>query len=393
MSSFLIFLALLPPFQPAPATEVPPTILVGGALIEHEQVDGYWETEITRRLPGRPLRFRNLGWSGDTVFGHSRAVFGSTNDGYRKLVEQIQKLNPGKTLFAYGMNESFDGPLGLEPFSKGYEKLLQDARLSGSSVLFLTPNRQETLPPPLPDASARNLQLAPYCQAIRQIAAKNNSHLIDLFEITAGLTSSASAPARLTSNGIHFSNAGYYLTSAAIAESFNKETPWKLTLDYPTGKSQSQGNTVAWNKASPGAWKVTDTMLPRSRPPVGCPATPWQRSVQIAGLLPGTFSLSIDGVEVARGIHSAWAKGIPLAKSPDYDQVDLLRKSIREKNQQFFHRWRPQNETYLFGFRKHEQGQNAKEIPQFDPLVASLEKEIQKLSKTVDRVYKISEVR
>jgi hypothetical protein len=32
----------------------------------------------------------------------------------------------------------------------------------------------------------------------------------------------------------------------------------------------------------------------------------------------------------------------------------------------FFHRWRPANWTYLFGFRKHEQGRNAVEIPRFD---------------------------
>jgi hypothetical protein len=47
----------------------------------------------------------------------------------------------------------------------------------------------------------------------------------------------------------------------------------------------------------------------------------------------------------------------------------------------FFHRWRPQNETYIFGFRKHEQGNNAVEIPQFDPLVTQIETEIDKLKK------------
>jgi hypothetical protein len=55
---------------------------------------------------------------------------------------------------------------------------------------------------------------------------------------------------------------------------------------------------------------------------------------------------------------------------------EKLRSLIRAKNQMFFHRWRPQNETYLFGFRKHEQGNNSVEIPQFDPLIADKEKEI-----------------
>ncbi len=56
-----------------------------------------------------------------------------------------------------------------------------------------------------------------------------------------------------------------------------------------------------------------------------------------------------------------------------------LRDAIVRKNQLFFHRWRPENYTYLFGFRKREQGQNGKEIPEFDPLIAQLEKEIDRI--------------
>lgn len=53
-------------------------------------------------------------------------------------------------------------------------------------------------------------------------------------------------------------------------------------------------------------------------------------------------------------------------------------KEILWKNELFFHRFRPQNETYLRGFRKHEQGQNAKEILEFDPLVKEQDQAVQK---------------
>jgi len=55
------------------------------------------------------------------------------------------------------------------------------------------------------------------------------------------------------------------------------------------------------------------------------------------------------------------------------DRSAPVREQINNKNQLFFHRWRPANETYLFLFRKHEQGNNAAEIPRFDPLVAAAE--------------------
>ena len=58
----------------------------------------------------------------------------------------------------------------------------------------------------------------------------------------------------------------------------------------------------------------------------------------------------------------------------------------------FFHRYRPQNETYLFLFRKHEQGNNAAEIPQFDPIVEDLEKQIQQLKKAKPIRYSLSKI-
>ena len=60
--------------------------------------------------------------------------------------------------------------------------------------------------------------------------------------------------------------------------------------------------------------------------------------------------------------------------------MERLRSIVLEKNRLFFNRWRPQNETYLHGFRKHEQGNNAKEIPMFDPLVEQKEKTIHDLA-------------
>ncbi len=58
----------------------------------------------------------------------------------------------------------------------------------------------------------------------------------------------------------------------------------------------------------------------------------------------------------------------------------LLRSVILRKNEWWFHRSRPANMAYVFGFRKHEQGQNAVEIPQFDTLIAQEEERIAKLA-------------
>lgn len=61
--------------------------------------------------------------------------------------------------------------------------------------------------------------------------------------------------------------------------------------------------------------------------------------------------------------------------------TEALRQTILRKNQWWFHRSRPANMAYVFGFRKHEQGQNAVEIPQFDSLIHNEEQRIASLSK------------
>src|SRR6185437_6857217 len=80
---------------------------------------------------------------------------------------------------------------------------------------------------------------------------------------------------------------------------------------------------------------------------------------------------------------------VAVPKGPSLEQAERLRRAIVEKNRLYFYRWRPQNETYLFGFRKHEQGQNAREVPLFDPLVAEKEAEIAKLRVPVSHTYEL----
>ncbi len=80
---------------------------------------------------------------------------------------------------------------------------------------------------------------------------------------------------------------------------------------------------------------------------------------------------SVTGLEVwADALSGALGWGAPGAHVLKPDERTALRAALRRKNELFFHRWRPANQTYLFGFRKNEQGKNAVEMGQFDTLVA-----------------------
>jgi lysophospholipase L1-like esterase len=83
-------------------------------------------------------------------------------------------------------------------------------------------------------------------------------------------------------------------------------------------------------------------------------------------------------VKLAEALLVGLGLKVPAVSPPE---LEALRHEVLRKDELFFNRWRPQNETYLFGFRKHEQGQNAKEIPMFDPLIKAADQRIQELKR------------
>lgn len=292
----------------APAASAAPTwslrdgdriVLLGDTFVEREGDRGFIETALVAAHPGLSLTFRNLGWSGDTVWAESRGVFDQPAKGYVRMLALVRDLDPSLVFVAYGRNESYREAAGLTAFRGQLAKLCDDlrakrsgpaveaadgARGPGPRLVLVTPHRFETA-----DADARNAALAPYAQAIRDVAAEKRAGIVDLFAEPIGPTGDGSAR---TENGVHLTDAGY----ADVARAF----------------------------------------------------------VRAAGR-----ALPADFVATSAG----------------------LRRLVAEKNRLFFHRWRPANETYIFLFRSHEQGNNAVEIPQFDPLVAAAEERVRAVAR------------
>ena len=102
--TFLLVPVLISPVRAADQFEFADgdrVVLVGSTLVEREQRYGYWETALTARYPNRDVTFRNLGWSGDTVFGEARAGFGSVADGFRHLKDHVLALKPTVIVLGY----------------------------------------------------------------------------------------------------------------------------------------------------------------------------------------------------------------------------------------------------------------------------------------------------
>jgi len=98
----------------------------------------------------------------------------------------------------------------------------------------------------------------------------------------------------------------------------------------------------------------------------------------------GTFSK--DGIHPSgdgyRRISNIIAEALglpePIARL-DSEAAALIRSEIIEKNQLFFHRWRPRNDAFVFGERKDEQRIAQMEPAQIEPFVEKKESIIRTL--------------
>lgn len=261
-------------------------VWLGGAFVERMQASEFVETAITSGYPNREITFRNLGWSGDTVFGEARAVFGFAEDGFQRLLKDTRETKPTVLLIAYGANEAHAGEAGLERFTQGLNRLLDELAKTEARMILLLPRGYEQADEPLPSPAEYNAKLELYRARLAEVAKQRGLPTVDLQQLSP-------VDERLTNNGVH------------------------LTLD---------------------GYK---TLAPRLAAALG--ATPIS----------------------------------------DFARLEPMRQTIQKKNELYFHRYRPQNETYLFLFRKHEQGNNAVEIPQFDPLVQEQEARIAELRESL----------
>lgn len=263
-------------------------VLLGGTLVEREQKFGFFETALMLGTPDKKLSVRNLGWSGDTVFGHARSYFGPPEEGITRLAAHLEMLKPSVAITCYGADMPFEGLLKMPDFITAYRKLLELIRSKNPHVrvIIVTPPPFENLGAPLPDLTEANEKLTKVRDALKEFAAKQGATFVDSFELMGGAVKETPKQP-LTDNGLHYGEEGYKIWSTKVTE----------------------------------------------------------------------------------------ALGLPKANVATAEAT-ALRQAIIRKDFLFFNRWRPANETYLFGFRKHEQGQNAKEMEQFDPIVMEQEKKM-----------------
>jgi lysophospholipase L1-like esterase len=312
-------------------------VFLGGGFFELERLHGHLAARLTRGHPEARLVFRNLGWAGDTVRGEARTGGFQQPEGLARLLQEVRQLKPTVVLLGYGMNESFAGAAGLSAFLKDYEALLTKLVPLKARVALLSPTYHEDLGRPFPDPASHNRDLRQYVAALRQLAARRGLPFVDLFEPLQAARR-ADPARRLTTNGIHLTEAGYALAARAVEEQLGLgPRPWRVELDRAGKVLASAGTQVDGVTAAGGAvrFRTLDAVLP---------APGETRLLRVTGLGPGEYALKIDGRAVLRATAADWQRGVALSAGPAFADAEKLRKLIVHTGELFYRRWRPFND-------------------------------------------------
>ncbi len=376
-------------------------LFLGDTLIEREIEYGYLETRIHLRFPKKNLVFRNLGWSGDSVWGESRAGFDPPEKGLERLLDEVSKIDPTVVFLGYGTADSFYQSAGLPRFVAGLVNLMKSIDDLNPDIpiryVLLGTAYHEDLKGRLSDGSENNKWLQAYSRQINRLAVLKDIPYASIHGFLRNYSQSPFGSREpLTDNGIHLTRFGYNRAVDIIERGLNwKANTWRLGVtpemevrDGCYGAEfidlQKDGDTISVRVktellAPPPMAELENT------PSAGI--TPIR--LQYQGLSAGQYALFVDGEPIITGDQADWLRSLGMEKGPAFDRAEQVRLAVVRKNRYFFNRWRPQNVTYLFGFRKHEQGQNAREIPMFDPLILEMEKEIAELKLPTENLYEL----
>jgi lysophospholipase L1-like esterase len=372
---------------------------LGGQIWELMQDQADLETVLAIRLAGQQIVFRNCGWSGDDVSGRARAVFGSVEDGYQRRLVDLKNAKPTVVFVSYGQNEALDRSWTSEKFTQGLQRLVQDLKSAGYRLVLLSPAE---IPNgtrfPKGRLSEANKRIQEFGAIVKNLAQQEGCHWLEL----PGLSATESV------DGLRPHPNGYQSLAMKWSDSLLPvfSDPQKPAAPLPktialSATKEASVQSGEWNLSPLSVekdtlrWKEQFSSLPvenlRVLDQLGR-EQPEKRSVQIAGLAPGKYKLTVAGDEVAQATADEWAKGLPIAGFGADLQRQKLQRALIDKEAMFMHRYRPQNETYLFLFRKHEQGNNAPEIDQFEELLNKQDQSIQGLASPQTYTWELSRV-
>lgn len=190
-------------------------VLLGSGLGSRMNHFGHFETEIFLRFPDKEISIRNMSDEGNTPAfrphpGRSKELqyafpggkelvknefqVDSRPQGHFETPDQwLTRLEADTIVAFFGFNSSFDGLRHLDRFNEELEAFIQHTlsqKYNGETVpqlALVSPTAFQDLSDKynVPDGSKENINLSLYTNAMRQVAAANGAHFVDVFGVSS----------------------------------------------------------------------------------------------------------------------------------------------------------------------------------------------------------------
>ncbi|MCE7064530.1 GDSL-type esterase/lipase family protein [Dyadobacter sp. CY326] len=362
-------------------------VFLGNSIFENDFQFGYLELALTTRFADKGITFRNLGWTGDNVWGEARSTYTNPPTPYEHLMEDITKTQPTVVFLAYGGVEAQEGQAGVAHFKDGLNKLIDKIdQLGAKTVLF------STIPVVSSDTaqhiSERNADLELYSKTISEVATQRKKLFVDIYNPIL----SASKKEPIIENTVHLNELGYYHLAKILEKALGLEVAKATTaITISNNKADvSNGRALTTdNAATLAKFAVDNKYLPLPSPTSTNVISDNARIVQISGLKKGYYVLVSEHIQVAAASAKDWEKGVAIHQGPQFSQVAEVRNMILKKNELHFFQYRPLNQTYIVGFRRYEQGRHVKGLEEQNILIKWLEGQIILNSEPKEVVYEL----
>lgn len=218
-------------------------VFIGNTFAERMHLFGYFETLLHARFPDHQLQIRNMGWSADELTLMPRPK------GFGDIHEHLAEQEASVVFACFGMNESFKGSGNLAQFRQNLDKFIQDVQTlqpgmqSAPQIVVVSPIAHEELDATVSDAVARNEELSLLTEVIAEVAWRRNILFVDLFAPTRELMNS-NPDRKLTLNGIHLTEYGYWKVSQMMAKSLDLVTEAAPPSGVGNAKAESLRRTI-----------------------------------------------------------------------------------------------------------------------------------------------------
>jgi lysophospholipase L1-like esterase len=335
-------------------------VFFGDSITDQRLYTTFVETYAVTRFPDRKITFIHSGWGGDRVTG------GAGGGIDVRLSRDVITYRPNVVTIMLGMNDGryrkLDGQV-FEIYSQGYASLVKNLKTSlpGVDVTAIEPSPFDDVTRAPTFEGGYNATLLRYSDFVQSLAQREGLSVADLnHPVTAMLArakeSNSELAQKIIPDRVHPGAAGHLIMAEALLKAWSAPAVvTRVELDAAARKQTAAvntslselrfGRTISWSetdRALPMPVDLTDPVMALTVQSSDFEDALNEELLRVTGLAPGSYTLRIDGEEIATWAAEDLGKGVNLAvyKTPMWAQAWQVHALTLKHNNIHFARWR-----------------------------------------------------